>query len=102
MKNIALLSIFLLAVFVSGCTGNGGDKPAVDRESKIPQGAVKLTPEADEYPPILHSDRYEAPVPVETNEIRLEPYNHEDKMKDLYYTNGFLITHPFNNCASAQ
>jgi hypothetical protein len=34
------------------------------RESKIPTDAVKMTPETDEYPPQLHSDEYEQPIPM--------------------------------------
>jgi len=34
------------------------------RESKIPPGAVKVTPESDAYPPRSHSDEYEAPIPL--------------------------------------
>lgn len=34
------------------------------RESKISQDAVKITPELDNYPPILHSDEYEEPIPM--------------------------------------
>ncbi|MBD3398154.1 hypothetical protein GF412_03110 [Candidatus Micrarchaeota archaeon] len=34
------------------------------RESKIPEGAIKITPETDIYPPILHSDEFEEPVPM--------------------------------------
>ncbi len=34
------------------------------RESKIPADALKMTPETDFYPPILHSDEYEEPVPL--------------------------------------
>jgi hypothetical protein len=36
----------------------------VDRESKIPTGQAKITPETDIYPPILHSDEYEEPIPM--------------------------------------
>jgi hypothetical protein len=36
----------------------------VDRESKIPAGQVKITPETDIYQPVLHSGEYEEPVPV--------------------------------------
>jgi hypothetical protein len=36
----------------------------IDRESKIPPGQAKITPETDLYPPLLHSDEYEKPVPV--------------------------------------
>ena len=34
------------------------------RESKIPAYAVKMTPQTDSHPPILHSDEWEEPVPV--------------------------------------
>ena len=36
----------------------------LERESKIPADAVKMTPETDTYPPQLHSDEYEEPVPM--------------------------------------
>jgi hypothetical protein len=38
--------------------------PPVDRESIIPAGQVKMTPEMDLLPPVLHSDEYEEPVPM--------------------------------------
>lgn len=34
------------------------------RESAIPAGAVKMTPDADLHPPILHSDEWNQPVPL--------------------------------------
>ncbi|MFC1873270.1 hypothetical protein ACFLW3_00440, partial [Chloroflexota bacterium] len=34
------------------------------REQAIPASIVKITPETDSYPPILHSDEYEQPVPM--------------------------------------
>jgi hypothetical protein len=34
------------------------------RESAIPAGAVKMTPETDLHPPILHSDEWNQPVPL--------------------------------------
>ncbi len=36
----------------------------VTRDMAIPSTAVKITPETDVYPPILHSDEYEEPVPM--------------------------------------
>jgi hypothetical protein len=36
------------------------------RDSTIPAGAVKMTPETDLYPPILHSDEWLQPVPLST------------------------------------
>jgi hypothetical protein len=38
--------------------------PTTTREEAIPADAVKITPETDIYPPILHSDEFEAPVPL--------------------------------------
>jgi hypothetical protein len=34
------------------------------REMSVPSTAVKVTPDTDAHPPILHSDEYEEPVPV--------------------------------------
>ncbi len=34
------------------------------RQQAIPSTAVKITPETDLYPPIVHSDEYEEPVPM--------------------------------------
>jgi hypothetical protein len=80
---IKLLSISIFMVIglflLSGCaaenTGAPTTQPAVkpppaveypniDRESKIPSSQAKITPETDIYPPILHSDEYEQPVPM--------------------------------------
>jgi hypothetical protein len=36
----------------------------VERTSMIPPDAVKMTPESDPLPPLIHSDEYEAPVPM--------------------------------------
>ncbi|RLF30597.1 MAG: hypothetical protein DRN07_08375, partial [Thermoplasmata archaeon] len=35
------------------------------REEAIPDDAVKMTPETDVFPPVLHSDAWEEPVPME-------------------------------------
>lgn len=49
-------------VLFSGCSDEA--VPLPDRQSKIPADAVKITPENDNYPPQLHSDEYENPVPL--------------------------------------
>ncbi|MFC2062758.1 hypothetical protein ACFLS8_02295 [Chloroflexota bacterium] len=36
----------------------------IDRESKIPLNQAKITSETDLFPPILHSDEYEEPIPM--------------------------------------
>ena len=57
------------SILLSGCFEDEGEDehkehPNIDRESKIPDDAVKVTPETDVYPPILHSEEYEEPVPM--------------------------------------
>ncbi len=39
-------------------------EPGADRINSIPVDAVKVTPENDEFPPILHSEDYLEPVPL--------------------------------------
>ena len=58
---LALFMIFL----IPGCLEEEpGEYPDVTRYEKIPRDAVKVTPEADVHPPILHSDEFEEPVPM--------------------------------------
>ena len=62
--------LFLLTVFFVTCCAPS--KPAikvdfnqpVDRESKIPAGAIKMFPETDVTPPQLHSAEFEQPIPI--------------------------------------
>lgn len=67
-----VLAILLVAV---GCGGDGTPPAAPEeaapqppgmatRESSIPADAVKITPATDVYPPQLHSDAWETPVPL--------------------------------------
>lgn len=49
-------------MLVGGCASEPTE--TIDRESKIPPGQVKITPATDLFPPILHSDEYEQPVPL--------------------------------------
>ncbi len=56
----------MLALPLSGC-GAGDAQPAVPtvtRQESLPADAVKMSPDTDPHPPILHSDRFEQPVPV--------------------------------------
>ncbi|MCP4646787.1 MAG: hypothetical protein GY852_03510 [bacterium] len=79
-----LIAIFLVSLFLfSGCTKQEQVEPLpieqppaepepepesnliiYPRESKLPEDAIKMTPEIDKLPPILHSDEYEEPVPM--------------------------------------
>ena len=54
------LTIFtLLFMSISGCVDE-----TKTRDEAIPDDAVKMTPETDAFPPILHSDEWEDPVPM--------------------------------------
>ncbi|NYZ77283.1 hypothetical protein H0O02_03130, partial [Candidatus Micrarchaeota archaeon] len=46
------------------CAGGECILKLVSREEAIPEDAVKITPETDKIPPELHSDEFEAPVPM--------------------------------------
>ena len=63
----------LVTLMVAGCSDQSpasetppDERPvaSIDRETKIPAGQQKMTPEIDLLPPILHSDEYEQPVPM--------------------------------------
>ena len=59
---ILVIALVIIAALLSGCA----QKAAVemDRESKIPPDAVKMTPQTDFAPPISYSPEYSEPVPV--------------------------------------
>jgi len=60
----ALLVPALLTV--SGCDAGSGTpaSPVLSRAQSLPGDAVKMTPQSDPHPPILHSAEYETPVPA--------------------------------------
>lgn len=61
MKTITFILI-LLSLLVGGCTE---EQPTIiEREEMIPADAVKITPQTDDHPPILHLDEFETPVPL--------------------------------------
>jgi hypothetical protein len=63
-----LIAFSLLLMLAFGCTGaansNHPAAPPPSREAAVPEEAVKITPATDIYPPILHSDEWDAPVPL--------------------------------------
>lgn len=61
---VIIIVVVVLAVSSAflGKPSGGNDVPT--RESAIPQGAVKVTPASDAYPPILESDGWQDPVPL--------------------------------------
>ncbi|MHB8104052.1 MAG: TolB family protein [Dehalococcoidales bacterium] len=56
-------SLLLVLTIFAGCAGEPA--PVINpRESSIPAGAIKMTPEMDFLPPVLHSSDYYEPVPL--------------------------------------
>jgi len=60
----AICIIVLLAVFAGLNPKPTETSETPTRENAIPTGAVKVTPETDLFPPILHSDEWMQPVPL--------------------------------------
>lgn len=63
MKNkkvlvFSIVSLLIVLSILSGCISNN------HRLDSIPANAVKMTPETDVFPPVLHSDEWEYPIPM--------------------------------------
>jgi len=108
-KSYLIVIIVVLAILFLGCSQNQneelnqnlnhekipdintqsteeGKQNPVDRKSKIPKDSVKVLPENDIYPPILHSDEYSKPIPLPFNTAGAEdsPFIPEDR-DELYF-----------------
>jgi len=64
MKAIMGLLGVMPLLLITGCKDNY-DYPVINREEKIPSDIVKRTPATDLSPPILYSEEYELPIPVD-------------------------------------
>ncbi len=67
MKLYLLVAVLVVMMIFSACSLINKPVPSypdVDRESKIPEDMHKREPETDQYPPILHSDDFEEPIPL--------------------------------------
>lgn len=66
--NAILLAISIIlaimAVIILSMQPTPNEQQPPTRESAIPIGAVKMAPETDNYPPILHSEEWMQPVPL--------------------------------------
>ncbi len=68
MRNTLFVLLLIMPLLLCGCFEEDEEKlshPDIDRRTRIPADAVKITPDTDLYPPILHSDIYEDPVPMD-------------------------------------
>ena len=65
MKTFMIIS-FIICFFLLSCKKEEEKPtyPQTTRLERIPADAVKVTPENDLFPPILHSDEWEEPVPL--------------------------------------
>ena len=65
MRTVTLLFLALVvAVLAVACAEPAEHTRLPPRNNRIPTDAEKVTPPTDLFPPILHSDDWEAPVPV--------------------------------------
>jgi hypothetical protein len=55
----------VVALLLTGCSGSTGPSGPADRHAAIPSDAVKVTPETDLFPPVVHDAAFGAPVPLE-------------------------------------
>ena len=66
MKKLLIIIVIIVVAFVMVTNLSPGEEnyPQVDRVASIPAGVVKITPETDQYPPVLHSNEFEKPIPM--------------------------------------
>jgi len=64
MKYLSILLPACLFVVCSCSEVSGPENPQVTRLGSIPAGAVKITPDTDVFPPVIHSAEWSDPVPV--------------------------------------
>ena len=68
----------ILMILLAGCSDDGGGFEILARESKIHPDSVKVMPATDLYPPQLHSDECEEPIPmpgpINTSEAEDSPF----------------------------
>jgi len=69
MKTVnRVLIVILIVIFLMlacGCMGQGAPVKTITRAESIPADAVKRTPDTDIYRPVVHSDAWKTPVPME-------------------------------------
>src|SRR3989339_596117 len=63
-KYLVSLIIFLTAVGLTGC-GNNQNTIVINRLEKISTSTIKITPAKDQHLPILHSNDWQKPIPLD-------------------------------------
>lgn len=65
MKRVFVLGCLVaFMILITGCAPPPAPTPSISRIESIPSDITKMSPETDLHPPILHSDEWEAPVPL--------------------------------------
>ena len=64
---VLFFMLFLVLVFVNGCNKVNKDAITINRIDNIPSDAIKMTPENDDYRPIVHSKEFEDAMPLGSN-----------------------------------
>jgi len=62
--HLLFTSVLALTFFITSCKKSGPSYPMKTRLESIPADAVKMTTETDQYPPVLHVNDWENPVPL--------------------------------------
>jgi hypothetical protein len=65
-NKLLVIGLLIFSTCLISCKEND-EKPSypnVSRYDKLPSDIVKRTPEADQHPPILHSNEFEQPIPL--------------------------------------
>ncbi|MBE0700588.1 MAG: PD40 domain-containing protein [Acholeplasmataceae bacterium] len=79
--SMLLVTIVCLFIMLSACEKKE-THPDIDRLTKLPTDIIKRTPENDHHPPILYSDDFDEPVPlnsnINTSGLEDSPYISED------------------------
>ena len=60
-----LLVLIAAAASLAGCGGSTDPSTPADRHAAIPQNAVKVTPQTDVFPPVVHDPAWSDAVPLE-------------------------------------
>ncbi|MEW6505896.1 MAG: hypothetical protein AB1457_18245 [Chloroflexota bacterium] len=62
---VAIATIIVVAIVVSTSLNQPTQEERITRQEAIPADAVKVTQETDAFRPVLHSEEWEEPMPVE-------------------------------------
>lgn len=59
------ICLFIAVLLLGACDSPASPTPLPARETKIPVGAYRVTSARDPFPPLMHSDEWSHPIPLE-------------------------------------